>query len=128
MSMKTEADAFACLAVLVAGIDGLGTMEEREFLFGTLAGLPPFKSLDRSQFSTLLSDASGWVYDARRGTDGGLTDEGVSDLLDQICERVSPERHAQAFQMAMDLARADDLAGEEQRLVDRLRTRLLPQT
>ena len=125
MTMRTEADAFACLAVLVAGIDGLGTMEERDFLFGTFASLPLFEDLDRNQFAALLSDASARVHAASPSKNGVLTDEAISELLDQICARLSPGLRSQAFDLAMGLASSDRMEVSEQRLMDKLRTHLL---
>ncbi len=126
MSMESEAEAFACVAVMVAGADGIGTAEEGHYLFDTMARHPLFRDLDQASFTDVLSKASRHVYAFGRAADGRLSDEGVSSILNQVRAILSAELCQQALQMAFDLARSDEMAAEEESLMERLRQALLP--
>lgn len=125
MRKKTEAEAFACLAVMVAAADGVGTVHEGHFLFDRMARLPVFEGLDAVGFTTLLSEASRHVVSFARPDDGALSDEGISILLREVRGSLSPELRQQALLMARDLARADDVSREEEALLERIRQELL---
>ncbi len=125
MNMESEAEAFACVAVMVAGADGIGTAEEGHYLFDTMSKHPVFRDLEPAAFTDVLSRASRHVYAFGRAADGRLSDEGVSTILDQVRTILSADLCEQAVQMAFDLARADEMAEEEESLMQRLRRALL---
>jgi hypothetical protein len=125
MQMQTEAEAFACLAVLMAAADGVGTLDEGHYLFDTMARLPVFEGLDGTGFTAVLSEANRRVFSADRVDDGRVTDDGISSLLTQVRETLSPELRRQAAQMALELSRADEVSREEEVLMDRIRQELL---
>jgi len=127
MQIETNAEAFACLAVMMAGADGIGTTEESHFLFDTLAELPVFEGLDQAEFTMVLSEANRRVYGFAKPDDGRITEEGVSDILGRVRDALSPELRAEAVQMALDLARSDEMSPEEEALMERVRNELLPQ-
>jgi hypothetical protein len=127
MQTQTEAEAFACLAVMMAAADGVGTLDEGHYLFDTMARLPVFDGLDATGFMALLAEANRHVVSFARVEDGNITEEGISSLLSQVRETLSPELRQQAAQMALDLARADEVSQEEEALLDRIREELLLQ-
>jgi len=125
--MQTKAEAFACVAVMMAAADGVGTLEEGHYIFDTLANLPVFENLDPAGFRTLLGEANRRVSTFADPEGGGITEEGVASLLGEIRQALSPDLCAQAVQMALDLARSDEVSREEEALMDRIREELLPQ-
>jgi tellurite resistance protein len=127
MKMETNAEAFACLAVMMAGADGHGSMEESEFIFDTMAEMPVFEGLDQAGLLMVLSEANRRVYSFAKADDGRVSDEGISTILTQVRDKLTPALRAEAVQMALDLARADDLSPEEEMLMARMRSALLPQ-
>jgi tellurite resistance protein len=124
MKIDNETDAFAALAALVVGADGVGTQQEREFLHGTMAGLPMFQALDANQFQKLLADTTQRVFSSLPTEDGRVTEEGISAVLRQIREMLSPELQARALEMAVGLAGSDEISAEEDALIERLRREL----
>ena len=126
METQTEAEAFACVAVMMAAADGIGTLEEGHYIFDTLANLPVFENLDAAGFRTVLSDANRRVSSFAHVDGGSITEEGIASLLGQIREALSPDLRTQVVQMAFDLARSDDVSREEEELMKRIRLELQP--
>lgn len=124
MKIENATDAFAALAVLIVGADGVGTTEERQFLYGALAALPMFRDLDASQFAVLLSDTTDRVCSSLPTEDGWVTEEGVLSVLRQIRQTLSPELRERALQMATDLAGSDEISVEEDALLQHVRREL----
>lgn len=120
MRIETPADACAALAVLIAGADEVGTMEEGRFLFETVAGLSMFDHLDRGQFAQLMADVADDVWSSFPTHGNRLSEDGVSDLLRLVCEALPRELRTEAFQAAVGLARSDGTTAEEARLLQRL--------
>ena len=97
MKIETPAEACACLAVLIAGADEVGTMEERRFLFENIAALPVFADFDQPQFSKLMEDATDWVW-SEFPTDGGhITDDGVTKLVEYEATEGDVIEHASGY-------------------------------
>lgn len=120
MKIETEADACAALAVLIAGADGLGTLEEGAFLHDNVAEMPPFADLDGDGFARLMSDAAEWIWTSFPRDADRLSDDAIGAVLAQISRAIGPELRADALRMAVDLARADGISREERLLVRRL--------
>ena len=120
-TVETPADACAALAVLIVGADEIGTTEESEFLFGTMAALPIFAGLDQTQFAKLMVDATDWVWSSFPTEGSRVTEEGVSDLLRLICGALPPETRVDVFRAAVGLAQSDEMSSEEELLLERLR-------
>jgi hypothetical protein len=121
MRIETPADACAALAVLIAGADEIGTMEEGRFLHDTVAALPMFSALDRVQFAKLMADAAEAVSSSFPMDGHRLSEEGVSDLLARICDALPPELRVETFRAAVGLARSDGMSNEEALLLERVR-------
>ena len=113
MSVETPAEACAALAVLIAGADGVGSIEEGRFLFDDVANMPIFEELDRLEFAALMSDTVEFVWSTFPNDGEQLSDEGVVDLLSMICAAVTPDLRADAFRMAVGMAKADGVSSEE---------------
>jgi tellurite resistance protein len=124
MMLKTPADACAALAVLVAGADGIGTAEEGQHLYETLATLSVFDGLDRAGMSQLMANATEWVWSNFPTRESRLTEEGASELLGRICEALPGDLAAEAFRAAVELARSDGMSFEERELLGQLQASL----
>ena len=120
MKIETTADACAALAVLIAGADGRGTLEESAFLYDAVAEMEPFADLDRDGFSRLMADTADGIWASSSVEDDHLSARAVEDVLGDICRAIGPELRARALQMAVGLARADGVSSEERALVMRL--------
>jgi len=117
--ISTPAEACAALAVLVAGADDIGTLEEGRFLFATIADLPMFSHLDQDGFGRLMADTAEWIW-ASYAPDNQLTDAGVSELLDLISGAVPPELRQATVAAAVGLAKADGMVEPEKLLLRRV--------
>jgi len=124
--MHTEAEAFACVAVMMAAADGVGTLEESHYLFDTMADIPVFRDLDAEGFLMVLAEANRRVFSSPRTEDGRLTEDGVAAVLHQVRDALSPSLRAEAVRVALELAGADEVSAEEAALMERLRRELLP--
>ena len=120
MNIETPADACAALAVLIVGADEVGTAEEGHFLFETVSALSIFEHLDRTQFTELMAHATEEVWTSIPIEGTRLSDAGVTDLLQLICDALPTELRIEAFKGAVGLARADGISAEEAALLDRL--------
>jgi tellurite resistance protein len=120
MGVETPAEACAALAVLIAGADEIGTMEESRFMFETVAAMPVFEGLGRAQFSKLMEETTDWVWSTFPVEGGRVTDAGVGDLLGLICKALPKEMRGDALKAAVGLAMADGMAEGEQNLLGRL--------
>jgi tellurite resistance protein len=120
MRIETPAEACAALAVLIVGADEVGTSEEGQFLFETVASLPIFEGLNRAQFTRLMADATEGVWSSVPIEGSRLSEDGVSEVLGRICEALPAELRTEAFEGAVGLARADGISDEEALLLERL--------
>jgi tellurite resistance protein len=118
--IETPAEACAALALLVAGADDVGTMEEGRFLFDTIANLPMFAGLDHDGFGQLMSDTAEWVWTSYASDDNLISDEGLAELLDMICGALPQELRVETLQAAVGLARSDGMVEPEKVLLQRL--------
>jgi hypothetical protein len=120
MKIETAAEACAALAVMIVAADELGSEEERQFLFETVAALPMFADLDGSQFMALIADTTEVLY-ATLPTDGGrLSSDGVGQLVEAIRAALPVEQRVAALEAAVGLAQSDGIVSGEALLLQRL--------
>lgn len=124
--IETPAEAYAALAVLMAGADGLATMEEGRFLKERARALPVFADLDSTGFSDLLAYVTGEVWSSM-AVRGAPFDEGaLTDLIGRIRNALPEHLRGDALTMVSDLAWVDGYNFPEHALLERLRAELEP--
>lgn len=118
--LDSPAEAYAAVSLVVVGADGLGTMEERRFLFDELGSLDVFVGHDAESFGALLGALMGRMF-----TD--LSDDGISlnaDATDQLCagarDVLDTRQRGELFSAAVNLACADGLADAERTVLMKL--------
>ena len=120
MKIESAAEACAALAVMIVAADELGTDQERQFLFETVAALPIFADLDGSEFMALIADTTERLY-ATLPIDGGrLSSDGVGQLVGAIRDALPMERRVEALEAAVGLAQSDGIVSGEALLLQRL--------
>lgn len=120
MRIDTAAEACAALAVMIVAADELGTSQEREFLFHTVAALPIFGGLDEAKFAKLIADTTERVY-AELPMDGNrIASDGVGELVRMIRDALPLDHRVEALEAAVGLARADGVVSVEALLLQRL--------
>lgn len=122
--IETPAEACAALAILMAGADGMGTMEEGRFITQRARTLPLFADLDETQFSHLLSDVTGEVWPSLAAQGGGFDEEALEGLIRRIRDLLPDDLRQDALRMASDLAWVDGYSTTEHVLLERLRAGL----
>ncbi len=120
MKIETPAEACAALAVMMVAADELGTDEERQFLFQTVAALPMFEDLDGSEFMALIADTTAALYSTLPTAGGRLSPDGVGQLVEMICAALPADQRVEALEAAVGLAAADGIVSGEALLLQRL--------
>jgi len=123
MSIKFEQpiQAVVAVAAVVIGADGVGSLEERNALFGKVKNLDVFKGVSEGDFRKLLNETTDSLYSALPTEDGVLTGKAIDQLASAAKAVLSPQQCAAAHQMAQMLAAADGQEQKEQSLLDQLR-------
>ncbi len=124
--IRTPADACAALAVLMAGADGMGSMEEGRFIMERARAFPVFADLDASAFSDLLAHMTDAVWPSLAVPAGEFDEEALTGLIGRIREMLPEELRRDALRMATDLAWVDGYSNAEHALLGKLRNELQP--
>lgn len=124
MTLQTPAQACAALAVLMAGADEIGTMEERRYLFETIAAHPVFADLDRAGFMKLMRETTDWIWSSLPTEGARVAEEGIAAVVELIRDVVPVEYREDAIRAAVGLADADGVTSEEASLIERLSAEL----
>jgi tellurite resistance protein len=123
MSIKFEqpVQAVVAVAAVVIGADGVGSLEERNALFGKVKNLDVFKGVSEGDFRKLLNDTTDRLYGALQTEDGVLTGQAVDEIAAAAKAVLTPQQCTVCHQMALMLAAADGQEQTEQSLLDQLR-------
>ena len=119
LRIDTAAEACAALAVMIVGADELGTLEERDYLFDKVAGLPIFGGIDRGKFAKLMADTTAGLYASPAGGQR-MSSEDVGRVVLMIREALPPEQRVEVLEVAVGLAQADGVVSLEALLLQRL--------
>jgi hypothetical protein len=127
MTLKFEKSSEASLAVLslVLGADHVGSLEERDFLFGKVKGLPMFGNPTVADFGKLLGRVTDAMYSQLPTNEGAITPEGVSILLTETKKLLTRDERESLLQLATELSNSDSASAEELALIRQLRSMLL---
>jgi hypothetical protein len=120
LRIDTAAEACAALAVMIVGADDLGTLEERDFLFDRVAGLPIFGGIDRAQFAQLMADTTAGLYATPTAGGQRMSSEDVGQVVLMIREALPPAQRVEALEVAVGLAQVDGVVSLEALLLQRL--------
>lgn len=123
MSLKFEKNTEAFLAVLtvVLGADNAGSLEERDFLFKTVKGIPMFGNPSTQDFSKLLGRVTDLVYTQLPQADGAITPAGIDSLLSAAKDALTPDLRKTLVATAAELGDADGADASEKALLDKIR-------
>ena len=126
MSVKfaNASEAFLSVLTLVAGADQSGSLEERDFLFNKVKGLPLFSNPSTADFSRLLGKVTDAVYSGVDQKDGEFTAAGIDALLGEVKKTLSADQRKSLVQVAAELGGADGADAGEVALLDKIRRAL----
>jgi hypothetical protein len=127
MTVKFAKDTEAFLAVLalVVGADQSGSLEERDFLFNKVKGLPLFGNPGAADFSKLLGTVTDTVYTGVPQQDGEFTSAGIDALLAEVKKTLSADLRKTLVQIAGELGGTDGNDAKETGLLDQVRRALV---
>jgi hypothetical protein len=123
MSIKFEqpVEAFLAVASVAIGADGIGSLEERNALFGRVKNLDVFKSMSESEFRKLLGDVTDRVYTSLPMDDGTFSSQAIDELVSASKAVLSAEQQKAAYEMAVDLCGVDEQAQAESAFLEQLK-------
>jgi len=123
-NFESPAEAYAAIALLVVGADGVGSSEERAFLFGEFGTARVFEGQDAEDFATLLGKLAGRMYDeaADHGTPGSV--ESVSEVCAGAREVLDEGECQELFSLAVDVAYSDGMHVRERAILHEILTGL----
>ena len=123
MPLKFEKNTEAFLAVLtvVLGADNAGSLEERDFLFNKVKGIPIFGNPSTQEFSKLLGKVTDAVYSQLPQADGAITALGIDSLLAEAKNALTPDLRKTLVATAGELVDADGADAAEKALLDKIR-------
>src|SRR5262245_31680703 len=122
MSVKfaNASEAFLSVLTLIAGADQSGSLEERDFLFNKVKGLPLFGNPSTADFSKLLGKVNDVVYSGVAQQDGEFTAAGIDALLAEVKQALSADQRKSLMKISSDLCGADGTGAEEVALLDKI--------
>lgn len=126
MSLKFEKNTEAFLAVLavVLGADDAGSLEERDYLFNKVKGIPVFGNPSTQDFSKLLGKVTDVVYTQLPQADGAITAAGIDSLLSAAKDALTPDLRQTLIATAAGLIDADGAEASEKALLEKIRRAL----
>ena len=124
MDFDSPAEAFAAIAGLVIGADAVGSLRERDYLFGEVRSLGVFAGLDDAQYATLVADVVGRLVDEFGTEEGTLVPTAADDVAAGARAVLDDDRRFQALGMARSLAGVDAADVAEGDVLERLRVGL----
>ncbi len=126
MSIKFERpeDAHLAVAWAVVAADGVGTIQEWNFLHTDVKNLALFSDYSEEEFSMMVGAMYVKACQTFLDTDGLLVEEGVVDLIRAVNECLTDKDCLELYRMAVGIACADELCEEEIRLLAQLQTGL----
>jgi hypothetical protein len=126
MSVKfaNASEAFLSVLTLVVGADQSGSLEERDFLFNKVKGLPLFGNPSTADFSKLLGKVTDAVYSGVAQQDGEFTAAGIDALLGEVSKTLSADQRKSLVQISGELGGADGADASETALLDKIRSAL----
>lgn len=126
MSIKFNepVEAAVAVAALVIGADGVGSLEERNALFGKVKNLDVFKGITEGDFRRLLNETTDRLFSELAMKDGAFEHRAIDDLASAAQAVLLPEQCGAVYRMAVQLAAADGQGQQEKALLDQLRSGL----
>lgn len=124
VKFANESEAFLSVLTLVAGADQSGSLEERDFLFNKVKGLPIFGNPSTADFSKLLGQVTDEVYSGVAQQDGEFTAAGIDSLLGEVKKTLNPDLRMSLVQLAGELGGTDGDDAKEAALLDKIRRAL----
>jgi hypothetical protein len=114
-------EAFAALAAIAIGTDGVGSLEERDALFGPVKALPVFEHTSDDEFKTMFNSVTDRVY--RELPMDGMTfgPDAIGQVVSASKAVLSPDQQQDACEMATKLCVADGQGAGEMALINQLR-------
>jgi len=120
VKFANDSEAFLAVLTLVAGADQSGSLEERDFLFNKVKGLPLFGNPSTADFSKLLGKVTDAVYSGIPQQDGEFSTAGIDALLADVKKQLSPELRKSLVKVAGELCDADGTGANEVALLDKV--------
>ena len=122
MAFKVEnpAEAYAAVSLLVAGSDGVGTLEERQFLFEKLGEATVFSDYDSERLGALLGALTARMFDDLPNNGVGLTGDAIDILCASARVQLDLGQCGDLFALAANIACCDAIEENERAMLTRI--------
>jgi len=122
MAFKLEnpSEAYAAVSLLITGADGVGTLDERQFLFEKLRVVDVFSGHDDESMRNLLGTLTGRMISDLPNDGVALTSDAVQILCDSAKQLLDEDQCCNAFSLAANLACCDGLEKIERNLLNQI--------
>lgn len=119
--LDSQAEAYASVALLVAGADGVGTTDERKFLFDVLRdNYAPFADYDLEAIGELLGRVAGRMFGELPNNGAQFDISAIDSICSAVLKKVSETDRSEIFEMALKVACCDGLEKTEHALLLRI--------
>jgi tellurite resistance protein len=119
-SVESPAEAYAAVSLLVAGSDGVGTLEERQILFEKLGEATVFSGYDSERLDALFGTLNARMYDNLPNDGVGLTDDAIDILCASARAQLDLGQCSDLFALAANVACCDAIEENERAMLARI--------
>ncbi len=119
-NVESPAEAYAAVSLLVAGSDGVGTLEERQFLFDMLGETTVFSDYDSERLGALFGTLIARMYDHLPVEGVGLTEEAADILCASAKAQLDLGQCEDLFALAARVACCDAIEENERAMLTRI--------
>jgi hypothetical protein len=124
LNLENSREAFLAVLTVVVAADGVGSLEERNYLFEKVKGLKAFEGCTQSEFNKLLGSVTSRVFEALPSEDGAITAAGVDQLVAAVKPLLGPDLANAVLDAVAGLSDADSATSSETALLQTLRQKL----
>ena len=119
-SVESPAEAYAAVSLLVAGSDGVGTLEERQFLFDMLGKNTVFSDYNSERLGALFGTLIARMYDDLPIDGVSLTEEAADILCVSARAQLDLGQCGDLFALAVSVACCDAIEENERAMLARI--------
>ncbi len=124
LDFQDETEAFLAVLSAVVAADQVGSLEERDFLFGRVKDLDIMKGRAADEFRKMLGRVTEKVFETLPTDGGALTASGLDQLLDAATKKLSASGRKELLAVATELCKKNDTSDSERALLTKLEQRL----
>lgn len=116
------AEAMAAITWVVCSADSIGSEQEYSYIHNQIRSMELFKDMNINEFSSLMGSIRTKLFCNLPNDGFCLAESGVKQVIDSANMVFDTKQKEAAIQMAIDLAKSDELVGSEKIIIEQIRT------